>query len=189
MSRTIQAGFGMDKKAGLGPLITPQSKQRVNEIIESAIKEGADVVLDGRNPVINGYENGNFVNPTIINNVTTDMTCYKEEIFGPVLSCMSVDTFEDAIKLINANQYGNGTAIFTKSGAAARKYINETECGQVGINVPIPVPLSFFSFTGSKKSIRGDYNFYGKTGAQFFTVCVSFFFEKIFFEKLKKIFF
>jgi len=97
------------------------------------------------------------------------MTCYKEEIFGPVLVCLNVETIDDAIKLINKNQYGNGTAIFTNSGATARKFTHEIDVGQVGINVPIPVPLPMFSFTGSRGSIRGDLNFYGKTGVQFFT--------------------
>ncbi|KAF9603292.1 hypothetical protein IFM89_034641 [Coptis chinensis] len=116
-----------------------------------------------------GYEDGNFVGPTILSNVTSDMDCYKEEIFGPVLLCMQADSLEEAIDIVNKNEYGNGASIFTSSGVAARKFQNEIEAGQVGINVPIPVPLPFFSFTGSKASFAGDLNFYGKAGVQFFT--------------------
>jgi malonate-semialdehyde dehydrogenase (acetylating)/methylmalonate-semialdehyde dehydrogenase len=104
--------------------------------------------------------------PTIISGVTTEMECYKEEIFGPALVCVEVDTLDQAISLINSNDWGNGTAIFTTSGAVARKYTAQIECGQVGVNVPIPVPLPFFSFTGNKRSILGDLNFYGKAGVQ-----------------------
>lgn len=111
------------------------------------------------------------VGPTIIANVTKDMTCYKEEIFGPVLVCLNVPTLDDAIELINANEYGNGTAIFTSSGATATKFQKQVEAGQVGINVPIPVPLPMFSFTGNKKSVAGGgaSTFYGKPGLQFYT--------------------
>lgn len=127
------------------------------------------MVLDGTKYVHPKYPQGNFIAPTIIDNVTTDMTCYKEEIFGPVLVCLRVETLQEAIDLINKNAWGNGTAIFTKSGSAARKFQNEIECGQVGINLPIPVPLPMFSFTGNKKSFHGDLNFYGKNGVRFFT--------------------
>ena len=116
-----------------------------------------------------GYEQGNFVGPTILADVRTDMECYKQEIFGPVLLCMEAATLADAIEIVNANKYGNGTAIFTKSGAAARAFQHEVDVGQVGINVPIPVPLPFFSFTGSRGSFAGDLNFYGKAGVHFFT--------------------
>merc|ERR1712070_397082 len=107
--------------------------------------------------------------PTVLTGVRPDMTCYKEEIFGPVLLCLTADTLEDAIQLINANPYGNGTAIFTQSGAAARKYQHEIDVGQVGINIPIPVPLPFFSFTGSRGSFVGASHFYGKAGVHFYT--------------------
>lgn len=115
------------------------------------------------------YPNGNFVGPTVLTNVDPKNPAYTEEIFGPVLVCTSVDSLEDAISLINANPYGNGTSIFTQSGAAARKFQHEIDVGQVGINVPIPVPLPMFSFTGSRGSIRGDLNFYGKAGIHFVT--------------------
>merc|ERR1719238_2165603 len=110
-----------------------------------------------------------WLGPTLITGVKPEMTCYKEEIFGPALVVLTADSLEEGIQLINNNPYGNGTAIFTASGAAARKFQHEIDVGQVGINVPIPVPLPFFSFTGSRASIRGDLNFYGKTGVQFFT--------------------
>ncbi|KAF3946077.1 hypothetical protein CMV_027618 [Castanea mollissima] len=116
-----------------------------------------------------GYEHGDFIGPTILSDVTANMECYKEEIFGPVLICMEVDSFEEAINIVNRNKYGNGASIFTTSGVAARKCQTEIEAGQVGINVPIPVPLPFFSFTGSKASFAGDLNFYGKAGVNFFT--------------------
>ena len=126
-------------------------------------------MLDGRGVKVPGHEHGNWVGPTVITNVTTDMECYKQEIFGPVLVCLNVDTLADAIKIINANPYGNGTAIFTKSGGAARQFQHSVDVGQVGINVPIPVPLPFFSFTGSRGSMWGDLHFYGKAGVNFYT--------------------
>lgn len=138
-------------------------------LCDSAREQGADLILDGTKYVHPEFPQGNFVAPTIIDNVTTEMTCYKEEIFGPVLVCMHAETLQEAIDIINANEYGNGCAIFTRSGSAAYKFEAEVECGQVGINVPIPVPLPMFSFTGNKKSIAGDLNFYGKSGMQFYT--------------------
>jgi malonate-semialdehyde dehydrogenase (acetylating)/methylmalonate-semialdehyde dehydrogenase len=172
----LTCGPASDPSSSIGPLINERAKQRVHELIESATKEGATILLDGRNPKVPaGYEKGNFVGPTIITNATTDMRVYKEEIFGPVMVIVNADTLDDAIRMGNANPYGNGTAIFTSSGAAARKYQTETEAGQVGINLPIPVPLPFFSFTGSKKSFVGGHNFYGKVCMQFlvfaFSVC------------------
>ncbi|KAG9510918.1 Methylmalonate-semialdehyde dehydrogenase [acylating], mitochondrial, partial [Fragariocoptes setiger] len=153
----------------LGPLISPEAKKRCCYLIENGVKQGAKLILDGRNIKVEGYENGNFVGPTILSNVTPDMDCYKEEIFGPVLVILNCDTFEDAIKMINENCYGNGTALFTTSGSKARQYVEETNVGQIGINVPIPVPLPMFSFTGSKKSFLGDFNFYGRAGYEFYT--------------------
>uniref|UniRef100_UPI0002B8D434 methylmalonate-semialdehyde dehydrogenase [acylating], mitochondrial isoform X1 n=1 Tax=Ciona intestinalis TaxID=7719 RepID=UPI0002B8D434 len=164
---TVNAGD--QAGADLGPLISPEAKDRVCRLIQSGVDEGANILLDGRNVNVKGYENGNFVGPTIITNVTTDMTCYREEIFGPVLVVLEADTLDDAINITNANPYGNGTAIFTRSGATARKFINDIDVGQVGVNVPIPVPLPMFSFTGSRASFRGDTHFYGKEGIQFYT--------------------
>jgi malonate-semialdehyde dehydrogenase (acetylating) / methylmalonate-semialdehyde dehydrogenase len=115
------------------------------------------------------YPKGNFVGPTILHNVTTSMDCYKEEIFGPVLCCMTASSLDEAMAIINANPYGNGTALFTNSGPAARKFAHGIEVGQIGINLPIPVPFPFFSWTGSKDSFAGDLNFYGKSAIQFYT--------------------
>jgi len=165
----LKVNVGTDPEAAVGPLISKQSKTRVIELINSAEKEGAKIVLDGRNCVVKGYENGNFIGPTLVAGVKPHMKIYKEEVFGPVHLIMEADSLEEAMNIINANPYGNGTAIFTRSGAAARKFQEEIDCGQVGINVPIPVPLPFFSFTGSRASIRGDLNFYGKYGVYFYT--------------------
>lgn len=170
-AKALNVNGGFEEGADLGPVISPQAKERIEALIASAEKEGATVALDGRNYKPEKYPNGNFVGPTLITNVTKDMTCYKEEIFGPVLVCLSVDTLEEAVDLINANEYGNGVAIFTNSGATAGRFQRDIEAGQVGINVPIPVPLPMFSFTGNKKSVAGGgaSTFYGKPGINFFT--------------------
>ncbi|EPZ36308.1 hypothetical protein ROZALSC1DRAFT_30021 [Rozella allomycis CSF55] len=142
------------------------AKTRACNLVQSAVDEGASLLLDGRKIKVVGYENGNFMGPTILSNVKVSMKAYKEEIFAPVLLCIEVPNLDDAIELINRNPYGNGTAIFTQSGAIARKFQTEID---VGINVPIPVPLPMFSFTGSRGSICGDINFYGKSGVNFYT--------------------
>ncbi|KTG01358.1 hypothetical protein cypCar_00006880, partial [Cyprinus carpio] len=149
-AKGLRVNAGDQPGADVGPLISPQAKQRVNSLIQSGVDEGAKVLLDGRN-------------------VKPDMKCYTEEIFGPVLVVLEADSLDDAIKMVNKNPYGNGTAIFTTNGAAARKYTHEVDVGQIGVNVPIPVPLPMFSFTGSRGSFRGDTNFYGKQGIQFYT--------------------
>jgi malonate-semialdehyde dehydrogenase (acetylating)/methylmalonate-semialdehyde dehydrogenase len=167
--KKLKAGFGLEKDSELGPITNRPAYERILRILDTVEKEGGKIELDGRNLVVKGYEQGNWIGPTVISGVKTDMTCYREEIFGPVLNCMTVDTLDEAIDLVNSNPYGNGTAIFTRSGGAARKYQREIESGQVGINLPIPVPLPMFSFTGNKNSIRADINFYGKMGVNFFT--------------------
>ncbi|WP_296403115.1 CoA-acylating methylmalonate-semialdehyde dehydrogenase [Psychrobacter sp.] len=153
----------------LGPLISPQAKERVERLIQSGVDEGADLILDGRGIIVEGYENGNFVGPTIFDNVRTDMQIYSQEIFGPVLCVMRADSLEEAIEIINANPNGNGTAIFTQSGAAAHRFQQDIDVGQVGINLPIPVPLPMFSFSGSRASKLGDLGPYGKQAVQFYT--------------------
>ncbi|PTB67261.1 aldehyde dehydrogenase [Trichoderma citrinoviride] len=170
-ARALKVDGGFEEGADLGPVISPQSKERIEGLIASAEKEGATILLDGRGYKNEKYPNGNFIGPTIISNVTPDMTCYKQEIFGPVLVCLNVETIDDAIELINKNEYGNGVAIFTKSGATAETFRKNIEAGQVGINVPIPVPLPMFSFTGNKKSIAGGgaNTFYGRPGINFYT--------------------
>ncbi|XP_068656048.1 methylmalonate-semialdehyde dehydrogenase [acylating], mitochondrial [Aristolochia californica] len=168
-AKALKVSAGTEPDADLGPVISKQAKHRICKLIQSGVDSGARLVLDGRDIVVPGYENGNFVGPTLLADVTSNMECYEEEIFGPVLLCMQADSLEEAINIINRNKYGNGASIFTTSGVAARKFQHEIEAGQVGINVPIPVPLPFFSFTGSKASFAGDLNFYGKAGVQFFT--------------------
>jgi len=168
-ARKLKVTQGLQPNASIGPLISPQAKARVESLIESAKHEGAKVLLDGRGVVVPGYEKGNFIGPTVIDEVKTNMKVYTEEIFGPVLVCLEAETLDDAIKLVNENPYGNGTAIFTNSGSAARKYQHEIDVGQVGVNVPIPVPLPFFSFTGSRRSFLGSTHFYGKMGVNFYT--------------------
>lgn len=165
----VRPGAWNDPEAGYGPLINPQSKQRVLKFIQEGKDAGAECLLDGSHCQVEGYPDGNWVGPTFFKNVTTDMSIYTEEIFGPVLIAIEVDTLEEAIQLINSNPYGNGTSIFTASGAAARKYQHEIQVGQVGINVPVPVPLPFFSFTGWRKSFYGDQHAYGKQAVRFYT--------------------
>ncbi|XP_065870140.1 methylmalonate-semialdehyde dehydrogenase [acylating], mitochondrial isoform X4 [Euphorbia lathyris] len=169
LAKGLKVNAGTEPDADLGPVISKQAKERIHRLVQNGVESGARLLLDGRNIVVPGYEQGNFVGPTILSGVTADMECYKEEIFGPVLLCMQADSFEEAIHIVNNNKYGNGASIFTTSGAAARKFQTEIEAGQVGINVPIPVPLPFFSFTGSKASFAGDLNFYGKAGVHFYT--------------------
>ncbi|KAM0440171.1 hypothetical protein ACHAQK_005968 [Fusarium lateritium] len=170
-AKHLNVNGGFEQGADLGPVISPQSKERIEKLIESAEKEGATILLDGRGVKPSKYPNGNWVGPTIITNVTPDMTCYKEEVFGPVLVCLNAESIDEAIELVNKNEYGNGTAIFTRSGATAETFRKHIEAGQVGINVPIPVPLPMFSFTGNKKSIAGGgaNTFYGKPGINFYT--------------------
>lgn len=140
-AQKLKVSAGHEPGTDVGPVISPQSKQRILDLIQSGVDEGAKLVLDGRGVTVEKYKNGNFVGPTILTEVTPSMKCYQEEIFGPVLVCLSAETLDDAIEIINKNRYGNGTAIFTSNGATARKFVNEIDCGQVGVNVPIPVPL------------------------------------------------
>ncbi len=167
--KAVKPGLWDDESAGYGPLISPAAKARVLQLIESGKQQGATCLVDGSEFNLPGYEEGNWVGPTVFTDVTDNMDIYRQEIFGPVLCCMAVDTLEEAIALVNRNPYGNGTSIFTASGAAARKYQHEIEVGQVGINVPIPVPLPFFSFTGWKNSFYGDLHAYGKQAVRFYT--------------------
>ncbi|XP_046635966.1 probable methylmalonate-semialdehyde dehydrogenase [acylating], mitochondrial [Daphnia pulicaria] len=168
-AKKLKVNAGHIADADLGPVISPEAKNRIHKLVQSGIDEGAHCILDGRKIVVPGFEKGNFVGPTILTDVTPSMECYREEIFGPVLVILKVNTLDDAINTINSNMYGNGTAIFTTNGATARKFTQEIDVGQVGVNVPIPVPLPMFSFTGSRGSFRGDTNFYGKQGINFYT--------------------
>ena len=155
-ARKLQVGPGHLAETDVGPMISTEAKARALALIEGGVKAGGKLLMDGRKPVVpKGFEAGNFLGPTLIADVSATNPAYTEEIFGPVLVTMSADSLDEAIAITNANQYGNGCAIFTTSGAAARKFQHEIDVGQVGINVPIPVPLPFFSFTGSRASIRG----------------------------------
>ncbi len=165
----VRPGKWNDPKAGYGPLISPQAKERVLRYIQTGKDQGADCILDGTECVVDGCPDGNWVGPTMFRGVTPEMTIYTDEIFGPVLVAVEVDSLEEAIALINNNPYGNGTSLFTASGAVARKYQHEIKVGQVGINVSIPVPLPFFSFTGWRKSFYGDQHAYGKQAVRFYT--------------------
>ena len=152
-----------------GPVITAQSRDRINGLIGSGVAQGAKLVVDGRGIKIQGYENGFFVGPTLFDRVTRDMDIYKQEIFGPVLSTVRSSSYEDALKLVMDNEYGNGTAIFTADGDTARDFASRVNVGMVGINFPIPVPLSYYSFGGWKKSAFGDLNQYGPDAFRFYT--------------------
>ena len=159
------AGDDMD----FGPLITPMAVDRVKGLISSGVEQGATLVTDGRNLKLQGYENGHFVGPTLFDNVTPDMDIYKEEIFGPVLSQVRTNSYEEALALVMDNEYGNGTAIYTADGEIARDFASRVNVGMVGINFPIPVPLSYYTFGGWKKSGFGDLNQYGPDAFRFYT--------------------
>ncbi len=163
----LKVGDGTDPDSEMGPLITREHRDRVAGYIDQGHQSGATVVVDGRDT---SFDNdGFFLAPTLIDNVTTDMTVYQDEIFGPVLSVVRTDTYRDAVKLIEDNQWGNGTAIFTRDGGAARRFQEEVEAGMVGINVPIPVPVGYHSFGGWNDSLFGDTAMYGPEGVRFFT--------------------
>lgn len=170
-ARALSVNGGFESEADLGPVVTPQSKARIEKLVGSAASEGANILLDGRGVKPTYYPNGNWVGPTIITDVKPSMECYREEIFGPVLACITVDSLDDGVDLINQNEYGNGAAVFTSSGIHAERFRNNIEAGQVGVNVPIPVPLPMFSFTGNKRSVAGggSNTFYGKQGVNFYT--------------------
>jgi malonate-semialdehyde dehydrogenase (acetylating) / methylmalonate-semialdehyde dehydrogenase len=167
--KKARPGAWNDSEAAYGPIISQRAHQRVLDLIAAGRREGATCHLDGSEVDVAGLADGNWVGPTLFSDVTPDMSIYREEIFGPVLCCMQVDSLDEAIATINALEVGNGTSIFTQSGGAARKFQHEVNVGQVGINIPIPVPLPFFSFTGWNGSFRGDLHAYGKQGVQFYT--------------------
>jgi malonate-semialdehyde dehydrogenase (acetylating)/methylmalonate-semialdehyde dehydrogenase len=155
------------KGSDMGPLVTAVHRDKVASYIEAGAKEGATVVVDGRDLKVDG--DGFFLGPTLLDNVTSKMSVYTDEIFGPVLSIIRVNTYDEALNLVNSHQYGNGTAIFTNDGGAARRFQNEVEVGMVGINVPIPVPMAYYSFGGWKNSLFGDSHAHGTEGVHFFT--------------------
>ncbi len=167
----LKIGPATDPSSEMGPLVTAQHLQKVSSYINSGEREGADVIVDGRSfkQDKQGYENGFFIGGSLLDNVQEDMKCYKEEIFGPVLSVVRKKSYQDAIDLIHAHEYANGTAIFTRDGDTARNFNQDIEVGMVGVNVPIPVPMAFHSFGGWKSSIFGDHAMHGMEGIRFYT--------------------
>lgn len=165
----LKVGSAEDPDAEMGPLITSEHRDRVVALIDSGVEQGAELVCDGRGLEVPDCENGYFVGPTLFDRVTPNMKIYTEEIFGPVLSVVRTDNYHDAVNLVNENPYANGTAIFTNDGGAARRFQREIQVGMVGINVPIPVPLGFYSFGGWKSSRFGAHSIYGPEGVNFYT--------------------
>jgi malonate-semialdehyde dehydrogenase (acetylating) / methylmalonate-semialdehyde dehydrogenase len=165
----LRTGPGLDPDSDMGPLVTGAARDKVSGLIDTGVNEGAKLVLDGRGVRVEGHEDGFYVGPTLFDEVGTGMEIYKQEIFGPVLIVLRVADIDEAIGMVNDNPYGNGTAIFTANGAAARKFQNEIQVGMVGVNVPIPVPLAFYSFGGWKQSLFGDLHVHGPEGVAFYT--------------------
>ena len=165
----LRVGPGANDQSEMGPLVTEQHLERVAGYVEKGLSEGAELVADGRDLTVEGYEEGFFLGPCLFDRVAPGMSIYRDEIFGPVLSLVRTDSYEEAIDLINANPYGNGTAVFTNDGGAARKFQREITVGMVGVNLPIPVPLSFYSFGGWKDSLFGAHAIYGPEGINFYT--------------------
>jgi malonate-semialdehyde dehydrogenase (acetylating)/methylmalonate-semialdehyde dehydrogenase len=168
-STGLKVGVGTDPDSEMGPVVTQASRDRVVDYVRQGEEAGAKVVVDGRDLVVEGHENGFFVGPSLIDHVTTDMSVYTDEIFGPVLTVLRVPTLDAAIDLINANPYGNGTAVFTSSGEVARTFQRKVHVGMIGINVPVPVPMAFHSFGGWKDSLFGDHHIHGPEGVRFYT--------------------
>ena len=166
---SLKVGPGTDPDSEMGPLVTQQHFEKVRGYIDAGEKEGADLLVDGRDLKLQGYENGYFVGGTLFDNVTPDMSIYREEIFGPVLSVVRAPDFENAKELVDSHEYGNGAAIFTRDGDAAREFSSTVQAGMVGINVPIPVPMAFHSFGGWKRSLFGAHSIHGPDGVHFYT--------------------
>ena len=167
--RALKVGPGTDPEAEMGPLVTKQHLDKVRGYIDHGVKEGATLVVDGRGLKLQGYENGYFMGGSLFDRVTTDMKIYKEEIFGPVLAVVRAPDYKAAVKMVNEHEFGNGAAIFTRDGDAAREFCNGVKIGMVGVNVPIPVPLAFHSFGGWKRSLFGDQHMHGPEGVRFYT--------------------
>jgi len=167
--KALKIGAGTELGLDMGPLVTKDAQNRVVGYIEDGVKAGAELVVDGRGLSVSGYENGFFVGGTLFDKVTPDMRIYREEIFGPVLCVVRVNSLEEAMRLINEHEYGNGTCLFTRDGEAARLFCDEIEVGMVGVNVPLPVPVAYHSFGGWKRSLFGDLHAYGPDGVRFYT--------------------
>ncbi len=172
LSKKVEAlkiGPGMDKNSEMGPLVTKEHLERVRGYIDLGVKEGANLVVDGRNIKLQGYEDGYYIGGCLFDNVKKDMRIYKEEIFGPVLSVVRAKDFDEALNLINDHEFGNGTSIYTRDGDTGRTFANQIKVGMVGINIPIPVPVAFHSFGGWKRSLFGDQHMHGPEGVRFYT--------------------
>jgi malonate-semialdehyde dehydrogenase (acetylating) / methylmalonate-semialdehyde dehydrogenase len=167
--RGLKIGPGTDPEADMGPLVTADHLAKVRSYVDRGIEEGAELVVDGRDFTMQGYEKGYFLGGCLFDRVTTDMSIYTDEIFGPVLSMVRAGSFDEAVAMVNAHEYGNGTAIFTRDGDAARAFASQVEIGMVGINVPIPVPVAYHSFGGWKRSLFGDHHMHGPEGVRFYT--------------------
>jgi malonate-semialdehyde dehydrogenase (acetylating)/methylmalonate-semialdehyde dehydrogenase len=167
-ARSLSVGPGLGN-VDMGPLISKEHRDRVRRYVDIGVSEGALPVVDGRTVTVPGFDRGFFIGPSLFDRVTPEMTIYKDEIFGPVLSVVRVSSLDEAIRIVNANPYGNGTSIFTNSGPAARRFEHEVEVGMVGVNVAIPVPMAFFSFGGWKQSLFGDLHVHGIEGVYFYT--------------------
>ena len=165
----LKVGSGMDTKSELGPLVTKEHLEKVKGYVDIGVKEGAQLVVDGRNLKLQGYENGYYIGGCLFDQVKKDMRIYKEEIFGPVLSIVRVKNFEEALSLVNEHEFGNGVAIFTRDGDSGRTFASKVQVGMVGINIPIPVPMAFHSFGGWKRSLFGDQHMHGPEGVRFYT--------------------
>ncbi|MBE9557610.1 MAG: CoA-acylating methylmalonate-semialdehyde dehydrogenase [Proteobacteria bacterium] len=167
--QSLRYGPWNDPEADMGPVITGQAKERIEGYIEQGVKDGASLVVDGRGASLQGYEGGHFCGGSLFDNATTDMSIYQDEIFGPVLTTVRANDFSQAVKMVNDHEFGNGVAIFTRDGDAAREFANQVDIGMIGINVPIPVPLAFHNFGGSKRSKFGDTQMHGPESVRFFT--------------------
>jgi malonate-semialdehyde dehydrogenase (acetylating)/methylmalonate-semialdehyde dehydrogenase len=168
-ARAVKVGSGRDSDSEMGPVVTRDAQQRIVGLIGTGEEQGARIAVDGRGHTVAGHEEGFFVGPTVIDEVSTEMDVYTQEIFGPVLAVVRTDTVDEAIALINANPYGNGTAIFTNSGEAARRFQRGVHVGMIGINVPVPVPMAYYSFGGWKDSLFGEHHIHGPEGVAFYT--------------------
>ncbi len=165
----IKVGPGTDPEADMGPLVTGAHFEKVRSYVDIGVEEGAELVVDGRGLTLQGYENGYFLGPCLFDRVTPDMRIYKEEIFGPVLSVVRAPDYDSAVRMVNDHEFGNGVAIFTRDGDAAREFANRVSIGMVGVNVPIPVPVAYHSFGGWKRSLFGDHAMHGMEGVRFYT--------------------
>ena len=168
-AQTLKVAPWTDNSAEMGPVISKEHKEKIENYINQGEKEGAKLILDGRNIKIQGYEKGYFVGPTLFDEVTKEMSIYKEEIFGPVLSVVRSKNYEEALSLVNEHAFGNGTSIYTSDGEVSRHFTSNCQIGMVGVNVPIPVPMAFHSFGGWKQSLFGDHSMHGTEGIKFYT--------------------